>query len=151
MSEAEPYVRYRRARFSTRLHTQRLYTAAHQWLWEKEQGLWCVGFTKFALRMLGDPVEFEFEVQPGAPIERGQTLGWIEGLKAVTDVFSPLDGNFAGPNPELEDDITLLVSARYENGWLFAARGIPNPGFLDASGYASFLDQTIERMTGSSE
>ena len=148
MTEAEPYLRYKRSRFSTRLHTGRFYTAAHQWLWEKETDLWCVGFTKFALRMLGDPVEFEFEAAPGARVARGQVVGWIEGFKAVADVYSPMDGDFAGTNPELDQDITLLVSERYGRGWLFAARGRPSADLLDAHGYSSLLDETIERMTG---
>ncbi len=151
MTPAEPYLRYKRSRFSTRLHTERLYTAAHQWLWEKEADLWCVGFTKFALRMLGDPVEYELEVAPGARVERGQVIGWVEGFKAVTDVYCPMDGEFAGTNSELDQDIELLVSERYGRGWLFATRGRPGSDLLDAQGYSCFLDTTIERMTGASE
>ena len=150
MDESAPYLRYKRSRFSTRLHTGRLYTSAHQWLWEKEPGLWCVGFTKFALRMLGDPVEFELESASGARVARGDVVGWIEGFKAVTDLFAPLDGELAGTNPELEQDLELLTSERYGRGWLFALRATPAPDLLDAAGYSSFLDTTIERMTGSS-
>jgi glycine cleavage system H protein len=148
MTEAETYLRYKRSRFSTRLHTARLYTAAHQWLWQREEDLVCVGLTKFALRMLGDPVEFELEREAGAPVERGQVIGWIEGFKAVTDVFCPLAGAFAGANPELDGDITLLASAPYERGWLFAVRGRPGADALDAEGYSAVLDATIDRMTG---
>jgi len=147
MSEAGDYLRYKRSRFSTRLHTERLYTAAHQWLWVRED-LVRVGFTKFALRMLGDPVEFEFELAPAAPVQRGPVVGWIEGFKAVTDVFCPLDGAFAGTNPALDEDITLLASKGYEQGWLFAVRGRPDPSTLDAGGYSALLDETIDRMTG---
>jgi len=147
MSPAEPYVRYKRSRFSTRLHTERLYTAAHQWLWVRED-LVCVGLTKFALRMLGDPVEFEFELAGEAPVARGQVIGWIEGFKAVTDVFCPMDGAFAGTNPALDQDIELLSSAPYEAGWLFAVRGRPDTEALDAQGYSGLLDATIDRMTG---
>lgn len=150
MDESAPYLRYKRSRFSTRLHTERLYTSAHQWLWEKEPGLWCVGFTKFALRMLGDPVEFEFEARPGVPVAEGEVLGWIEGFKAVSDVFAPLSGEFSGTNPELEQDLDLLVSDRYGRGWLFALKASPSPALLDAAGYSAHLDATIERMTGSS-
>lgn len=148
MSAAESYLRYKRARFSTRLHTARLYTAAHQWLWVRDEDLVWVGFTKFALRMLGDPVEFEFEVAPDAPVQRGQVIGWIEGFKAVTDVYCPLDGAFAGTNPALDEDITLLSSSAYENGWLFAVHGRPDQDALDAQGYTTLLDATIDRMTG---
>ena len=95
------HLAYRRSHFRTRLPLGRLYTAAHQWVADEGDGTWRVGYTKFALRMLGDPVEFDFEVAPGQKVERGQAIGWLEGFKAVTDVFTPLSGTFAGANPEL--------------------------------------------------
>jgi glycine cleavage system H protein len=98
--------------------------------------------------MLGDPVEFELEVAPGAAVETGQVIGWIEGFKAVTDVFCPMDGRFAGANPALDGDITLLQSAPFERGWLFAVHGSPAADVLDAQGYAQHLDATIDRMLG---
>ena len=147
MSEPSTYLRYKRSRFSARLHTERLYTSAHQWLWQREPDLFCIGLTKFALRMLGDPVEFEFEQAPETDVQRGQVIGWIEGFKAVTDVFCPMNGHFAGTNPALDQDITLLAKAPYENGWLFAVRGEPSDT-LDVKGYSTLLDETIDRMTG---
>src|SRR4029079_7441193 len=71
-------VSYRRSRFSTRLPDDRRYTASHYWLLEVEPGTWRVGFTQFATRMLGDLVEHGFEVKPGAAVELGDTVGWIE-------------------------------------------------------------------------
>ena len=58
-------VHYRRSRFSTRLLEDRLYTAGHSWLEREEGDLWRIGFTKFAVRMLGESVELEFEMTPG--------------------------------------------------------------------------------------
>ena len=49
---------YKRGRFGTRLPAERRYTRSHYWLKQTEAGLWRVGFTKFAARMLGDVVEF---------------------------------------------------------------------------------------------
>ena len=43
-------------------------------------------------------VELEFETAPGSPVETGQVIGWLEGFKAVTDIFSPLAGRFEGSN-----------------------------------------------------
>lgn len=142
---------YKRSRLSTRLPTDRLYTAAHHWLAETADRVWRVGFTRFALRMLGDVVEFDFEVDQGADVARGQVIGWLEGFKAMTDVYSPLGGSFAGPNPALDDDITLLKSDPYGNGWLFAVAGEPGDDCVDAAGYASFLDATIDKMLGKPE
>jgi glycine cleavage system H protein len=137
---------YKRARFSTRLPLGRLYTPSHCWLDASEPDGWRVGFTKFATRMLGDLVEYRFELPPGSPIALGQGVGWVEGFKAVSEVFSVVTGEFAGVNPELEQDITLVDSDPYGRGWLYGARGRPDPAGVDAQGYATLLDATIDKM-----
>lgn len=137
---------YKRARFGTRLPVDRLYTRSHYWLQETEPGVWHVGFTKFASRMLGDIVEYQMDVAPGSPVSRGEKVGWIEGFKAVSDVYSTVQGVFEGTNPELKDDITLLESDPYGRGWLFSVRGVPEPDAVNADGYVTILDATIDKM-----
>ena len=141
-------IRYSRSRFSTRLPDDRLYTAGHYWVRKEEGDLWRVGFTKFAVRMLGEAVEAGFEVDPGAAIETGQAVGWIEGFKAVTDLYAPMAGRFEGGNPALETEIKLVQSDTYGRGWLYAVRGNPEPGCVDVNGYVAVLDATIDKMLG---
>ena len=147
MSAAE--LIYKRARFGTRLPTDRLYTRSHYWLIESQPGVWRVGFTKFATRMLGDIVEYSFDVEPGNRVEPGGRLGWIEGFKAVSDVYSAASGEFVGPNADLRADITLVETEPYWHGWLYEVLGAPEPGTMDASGYATVLDATIDKMLAS--
>jgi glycine cleavage system H protein len=137
---------YRRSRFSTRLPLGRLYTASHYWLDAHEDGAWRVGFTKFATRMLGDLVEYRFEVEPGGAVAVGQQIGWVEGFKALSEVYSVVQGGFGGTNPELERDVTLVDSDPYGGGWLYHARGQAEPAAVDAQGYAAILDATIDKM-----
>lgn len=137
---------YRRSLFRTRLPGDRLYTASHFWVQEHEPGLWRVGVTKFASRMLGDVVEIAFDVQEGAQIEVGDAIGWFEGFKARSDLYSVVSGTFAGSNPELVDRIALIDDDRYRRGWLYAVKGTPDPGATDMHGYAALLDATIDRM-----
>jgi glycine cleavage system H protein len=68
-------IHYKRSRFSTRLLEHRLYTAGHSWLEQEDEHLWRVGFTKFAVRMLGEIVELGFETEPGTAVETGQVIG----------------------------------------------------------------------------
>ena len=75
----------------------------------------------------------------------GQTIGWIEGFKAITDVYSVIRGEFAGSSAELAQDITLIDSNPYL-GWLYQARGEPDPGSVDVYGYVAILDATIDKM-----
>lgn len=142
------HVQYDRSKFSTRLPADRLYTASHSWLKEHEPGVWHVGFTKFATRMLGEPVEYDFEVELKASIRAGDIIGWIEGFKAVTDLFCPLGGCFAGSNSDLEDEIALIQSDPYRRGWLYAVEGTPGDDCVDVEQYVSVLDGTIDRIQG---
>jgi glycine cleavage system H protein len=137
---------YRRSLFRTRLLGDRLYTASHFWIQQQEPGLWRVGVTKFASRMLGDVVEIGFDVEPGARVNVGDAIGWFEGFKARSDLYCVASGEFAGGNPELVDRIALIDDDRYRRGWLYAVRGQPEPDAMDMHGYAALLDATIERM-----
>lgn len=141
-------IHYKRSRFSTRLWGDRLYTSGHYWLRREERDLWRVGLTKFAIRMLGEIVEVDFEVKPGDTVETGQVVGWVEGFKALSDLYSPLAGRFEGSNPDLEREIKLVKSDPYGRGWLFAVRGTPGEGCVDVHGYVTVLDATIDKMLG---
>ena len=146
MTPAE--IPYNRSRFSTRLLEDRLYTAGHSWLEREDQEVWRVGFTKFAVRMLGEIVELGFETEPGATVETGQVIGWLEGFKAVTDMYSPLAGRFEGFNPAVDEQAALLSNDPYRRGWLFRVRGQPGGDCLDVHGYIALLDTTIDKMLG---
>lgn len=143
-------IHYKRSRFSTSLPNDLLYTAGHAWLGRDPEasGVWRVGVTKFAVRMLGDLVESDFEVAPGQGIAVGEAIGWVEGFKAVTDLFAPLDGTFAGRNEALDDDVNLLERDCYARGWLYRVEGTPGDDCLDVHGYMAELDTVIDKMIG---
>ena len=110
--------------------------------------MWRVGFTKFAVRMLGEIVELGFETEPGTAVETGEVVGWLEGFKAVTDMYSPLAGRFEGFNPAVDEEAALLSRDPYRRGWLFRVRGQPGDDCLDVQGYVALLDTTIDKMLG---
>ena len=144
-------IRYKRSRFATKLPGNRRYTASHFWAMNEESNVWLVGMTKFATRMLGDIVEFEFKVKKGEIVEVGQTIGWIEAFKALTDIYCVMSGGFERVNPLLEDDITLLDSDPYGKGWLYSVTGNPEVNSVDVEGYVGILDLTIDKMMAEGE
>jgi glycine cleavage system H protein len=146
MAASEHTLLYKRARFVTSLPVDRLYSPTHFWIAELGAGVWRVGFTRFATRMLGEIVEHEFQVEVGAPVESGQIIGWIEGFKAISDIYSVAEGKFAGGNPELIERIELLGKEPYEAGWLYAIEGKPDSRCTDVHGYVGLLDATIDKM-----
>jgi len=77
---------YQRARFTARLPSAYLYTPGHFWI-ARAGSLWRIGLTKFASRILGETVDYGFDLESGAPLSSGQVIGWIEGFKAVSSLF----------------------------------------------------------------
>ena len=142
-------VYFRRSRFTTHLPRDRRYSPSHYWLLEESPGIWRVGFTRFATRMLGDIVEFEFAVLPGTNTSLGDEIGSIEGLKAVTSVFAAGSGRFLGEGAALRRDVTLADSDPYGEGWLYKLDGVAGADTVDVHGYVAILDATIEKMLSS--
>ena len=74
---------YKRSHFSTQLPVDYLYAPSHSWIARGNEGIWRVGLTKFATRMLGAMVDHGFDTPTGARVQPGQILGWVEGFKAI--------------------------------------------------------------------
>jgi glycine cleavage system H protein len=144
-----PTVYYRRARFTTHLPTDRRYSPAHYWLHEESPGVWRIGLTRFAVRMLGDIVEFSFTAKPGEPITVGDEVGTVEGMKAVSSIFAVGTGPFLGDNAALAEDVTLVESDCYGKGWLYKLTGQPAADAVDVHGYMAILDATVDKMLAS--
>jgi glycine cleavage system H protein len=142
------FVRFKHARFSARFPDSFRYSRSHYWMApvEGEAGLWRVGFTKFATRMLGELVDCEWKKKDGELVAPGDNIGWVEGFKAASDVYCVMDGQFAGGNPALEEDACIIRTDPYEIGWLYSVRGEPEPDSLDVHGYIELLSGTIQKM-----
>lgn len=143
---AQPTVFYKRSTFVTHLPQEALYSPSHYWLVAEGGGVWRVGFTKFATRMLGELVDHQFEKQAGAALQSGEIVGSVEGFKAISDLYSPLQGTFLEGNSLLSKDPELIGRDPYGEGWLFRARGEPDSRCGDVAGYRLLLDATIDRM-----
>lgn len=139
-------IKFKRNRFVARFPRQYRYSLAHFWLAEEEPGEWRVGLTHFATRMLGEIVEFDVETPVGETLETGTVIGWIEGMKAVTDLFCVASGELLGLNPEALEDIEKVCKDPYGSGWLYAVKGCPDPDTVDVEAYLEKLGETIDAM-----
>ena len=137
---------YKRARFATHLPVEYLYSPSHFWIARKEGELWRVGLTKFATRMLGEMVDHGFAVEINAPVASGQIIGWVEGFKAISDLFCIAEGRFAGSNARLKEEIALLGKDPYSTGWLYAVTGKPDDKCVPIDAYVKILDKTIDKI-----
>ena len=146
MAEQPKTLFYKRAQFVTHLPVDYLYSLSHAWIAQEPGGHWRVGLTKFATRMLGEMVDHGFEAQSGDAVESGQIIGWVEGFKAISDLYCIARGKFAGSNEALRDKVTLISKDPYGAGWLYRVEGEADKSCVDVDGYRAVLDSAIDRI-----
>jgi glycine cleavage system H protein len=96
--------------------------------------------------MLGEMVDHGFETEPGSAVQLGQILGWLEGFKAISDLYSVVEGQFRGGNPLLKERVSAIDKEPYGAGWLYAIQGNMDAKCVDVHGYCRILDKTIDRL-----
>jgi len=126
------------------LPTDRLYARNHMWAAQAEDAAYRCGLTGYAVRLLGDLRRLEWSVPAGAEVVAQQTLGTIEGSKAVSDLFAPASGVVRAYNPAVPADPSLLNSNLYDSAWLLdlaTPHGPASSGeFLSAQQYLEHLE-----------
>lgn len=75
------------------------YTEEHEWV-KAEGGVIVVGITDHAQSSLGDVVFLELP-DPGKKLTKGKAFGVVESVKAVSDLYAPLDGEVVEVNKDL--------------------------------------------------
>ena len=92
------------------------YTEDHEWA-QQEGDAVKVGITDYAQDQLGDIVFVELP-EPGDTFGKGDEFGTLESVKAVSELFMPIDGEILAVNEALEDAPELVNSEPYGGGWM---------------------------------
>ncbi|KAF9904435.1 hypothetical protein EC991_002711 [Linnemannia zychae] len=98
-----------------RFYATKKYTAEHEWV-EIENGVATVGITNHAQEALGEIVYVE-----GAElkdVEKGDTIGSVESVKAASDIYAPISGKVLEVNGRLSDEPGLLNTNAEDEAWL---------------------------------
>jgi len=92
------------------------YTEDHEWL-RVEGEFGYIGVSDYAQDQLGDVVFVEVETV-GETLNKGETLGTIEAVKTVSDIFMPVSGEILEFNPALESNPEIINKDPYGEGWI---------------------------------
>jgi glycine cleavage system H protein len=92
------------------------YTKEHEWV-RVEAGTAVVGITDHAQKELGDIVYVDLP-KVGARLEQGKTLGSVESVKAVSDIFAPVSGEVTAVNETLATTPEKLNEDPHGAAWL---------------------------------
>jgi len=116
------------------------YTKEHEWC-KIDDNIAVVGITDFAQGELGDIVFVEFP-NLNDKIKQNDTVGTIEAVKTVADLYSPLSGTIIEINESLESEPNLINDSPYDNGWIFKIRINSKDEFnnlLDSNSYKEII------------
>ncbi len=92
------------------------YSASDEWVKMIDETTALVGLTDYAQDALGDLVYINLPVE-GDPATAGEALCDVESVKAVSDVISPVTGEIAEVNEELQDNPAMINSDPY-GAWI---------------------------------
>jgi glycine cleavage system H protein len=96
------------------------YTKEHEWVKvEGDTGL--VGITDHAQKELGDIVYVDLP-KVGGKVEKGKSLGSVESVKAVSDIYSPVSGEVTAVNEALTSAPEKLSEDPHGAAWLVKVR-----------------------------
>ena len=110
------------------------YTKDHEWIRLEGGGAAKVGITDYAQKALGDVVYLELP-QVGRTLKKGEVFGTIESVKAVSELYSPVDGEVAEVNSALVQS-PETVNKDPHGSWLIAVKVTGGQGdLLDANAY----------------
>jgi glycine cleavage system H protein len=93
-----------------------LYTHEHEWVRLKGNRA-TVGITDFAQGQLGDVVFVELPAEE-AELAKENTLGVVESVKTVSDIYAPVNGKVVAINKDLETQPELVNIDPYGKGWM---------------------------------
>ena len=93
-----------------------LYTSDHEWV-SVEGNVATIGITDFAQSELGDIVFVEFP-DLNSTLDKGQSIGSIEAVKTVADLYMPISGIVIAVNEILDKNPEAVNDTPYGDGWM---------------------------------
>jgi len=120
--------------------TDRRYTKQHEWA-RLDGDVVIIGITHHAVEQLGD-ITLVTLPEIGTHVTAGEAFGDVDSVKAVSELYTPVDGEVTERNEELEDNPETINDDPYGDGWMIRIR--PShagqlESLMDADAYAALL------------
>ena len=118
------------------------YSKDHEWA--KVEGTRArIGITDHAQHELTDVVFVEFPAV-GKALRKGEVLGVVESVKAVSEIYAPLGGKIVAVNRELDNHPEAVNKDPYGSGWIVELE-VADPAeastMMDATAYRRHIGE----------
>ncbi|WP_257064577.1 glycine cleavage system protein GcvH (plasmid) [Bacillus sp. PK9-021] len=123
-----------------------LYSEEHEWVLQLDENRVRIGISDYAQKQLGDIVFVENPVV-NDEIIANESMGTIESVKAVSELYAPVSGSVTRVNEGLNDTPESINKNPYKEGWLIEVE-ISNPEelelLLNQNEYEAFINEGEE-------
>jgi glycine cleavage system H protein len=99
------------------------YSESHEWT-SLEGDVCTIGITQFAVDQLTDIVYIDLK-DAGTRLGARDRFGEIESVKAVSDLYAPVEGTIVAVNDKVKGDTSLITGDPYGKGWLVKIKVAP--------------------------
>ena len=123
-----------------------LYSETHEWVHVEDEGgvkVATIGISAFAVEQLTDLVFMDLP-PVGKYVAAGEELGEVESVKAVSPLYSPVDGEIIDVNRDLPDKLETLSQDPYEAGWIVKVRLTDETALSKLMDYGAYQKQCAE-------
>jgi glycine cleavage system H protein len=124
-----------------------VYTKEHEWAKATGQVV-VVGVTDYAAKTLNDVVYVTFP-KVNKKVTQFESIGTVESIKAVSELYSPVSGTVTKVNKALESHPELINKSPYAEGWLVELKpdnfASDRKNLLDAKSYALHIESLIPK------
>ena len=124
-----------------------LYAQTHEWVYLENdaqgQKMATVGISSFAVEALTDLVYMQLP-PVGRKLKAGESFGEIESVKAVSDLYSPVDGEVVAANNDLPNKLETLNTDPFGAGWLVKIKLSSEDSLRKLLDYQAYQKQCAE-------
>ena len=99
------------------IKADRKYAETHEWIKLEGDSRAKIGISDYAQKKLKNVVYAE-PVEEGASFKRGELITTVESIKAVGEIYAPVDCRVIRYNAKLDDDPSLINTDPYGEGWV---------------------------------
>ncbi|MCE7733249.1 MAG: glycine cleavage system protein H [Candidatus Heimdallarchaeota archaeon] len=127
--------------------TDRFYLPSHEWVKDMGDGVWMMGISDYAQKMLREISYVQFE-DKDEDFDAKEVIVVVEALKATGDIYAPFDCTLIDNNAALEDAPEIIAESPYEKGYLIKikARSDDRSSLLSAQDYAKLVEDELSEF-----
>lgn len=124
-----------------------LYAKTHEWVDLAEDGsekIATVGISAFAIELLTDLVYMDLP-SVGTKVTAGEEFGEVESVKAVSPLYSPVDGEIVDVHADLPENLETLKEDPYQFGWIIKVKLTSETALSSLLSHAAYKKQCSEQ------